>query len=439
MTPEEFEIPAPTAPRPLVLVADDRVAAIADLEANYLSRRGTKGVAVSEAGTPVGAFAAYAADFERVWKAKFNWPETVSAVFGAVATERIGETIESLWRRAGVGIGYSGRQSARSERRPVAAVPPEPRCGGVCRRPTCDRSPCVLRETCEKLTSWIPFGLLSRWVCRQVPDPTCILNLSRCNADWALYDLCSGPFDLCSDTIGVIASGLRAFDFDKFGYASVDAAVDVAALVDAGSDLEVSRDLRLIVLEPTVVGDVTIDATVRFEPRASAFLGCAPFEPLRIDDYRLALGEQTPRLVATIAPLGSEDEDGPIGGLDLMVRLAPITLNGQFAEPPLRRLLSDNPTTLLTCPVIYSAMPALELLGATSLTRDALVGALRAMEGSDEQATRTLRMMLDGRLTREFALPTFRISVPAVEAWFGAERMELVPALAGHELRLEAR
>ena len=442
VTPTEFEIPAPTAARPVMLVTDDRVAAIADLEADYLSARVARGGEDLGGGTAAHAFRAYAAEFEKAWKSRFEWPETVSTVLGAVSTERVSQTIENLWRRAGIRVSFSGRRSAASSRQPVAAVAPEPRCGGLCKRPTCDRSECLLREQCEKLTRWLGGlfgGWASRLVCKQVLDPTCILRLDACNLEWTLYDACAAPFQACSGVIGVVASGLRAFDFDKFGYASVDADVEVSVVVDASSRLGVDDELRTVALRPTVVGDLTIDARVRFEPRASAFLGCVPFEPLRMEGYGLSLSEQTPRLVARIAPVVSEDDTPAGDGLDLLVRLDPITLSGQFSEAPLTKLLRDNPATLLTCPVVYSAVPALELLGATSLTRDALVAALRAMEGDDEEASRILRMMLDGKVARDVALPSVRISIPLVEARIGSDTLKFVPSWSGREIRFGSR
>ena len=436
VSPETFAVPAPMVPRPLLLITEERIAAMADIDAEFLSERVGSGRATGQEVDAGTDFAAYRAEFERLWKTQFEWPVIVSDARAAVATQRVAETLESLWRRAGVTFAFRGREDASSERQAVAALPAEPRCGNVCPRPDCDRNrACRPRRVCEaaRKLPW-PLDKILEPVCKTVVDTACVVSLDECVLKWSAYDLCSVPFNACREALRGVGAGLRAFDFDKFGYVSTDASFDVSIRMDDTSELDVSGDLRRVAFRPRIVGDVVVDAAVNFEARASTLLACAPFAPLELKDWRMRLGQQNPRVVARMAPSSAADGGGGTESLGLTIDLEPVVVTGRVSPAPLTKLLMDNPTTLLTCPIVHGATAGFELLGSTSVTRDALVTGVRAIAGGDQRAARMTRMLLDGNFVHEVALPSLEISIPSLTVKVGPEVLRLVPSLSEREV-----
>ena len=504
VSPEAFTIPPPVAPRPLLLITDDRVSVIADFKAVYLSKRTTSGGAIIDATNPTAAFAAYRADFQRVWKRKFDWPAAATKIYAKASTSRIAETLESLWRLAGVKFTFRDQHRETSGRQPVVAIPAKPSCGG-CDRPACDRNrACPPRRQCEDVSELVtvpttvvkeickPVTIIIkkpvkkiREVCNKLPwplddilcwpieiieyvqeevtetvcetvevvektqkrvmkescevvaDTACLVTLDKCVGKWTVYDVCSVPFRLCAETLRTVAKGLRAFDFDKFGYASTEANLGLSVDIDATSALDVGSDLRSVSLLPRVFGNVTVNTKVKFEPRASVFLACAPFKPLKLGNYRLKLDKQTLNIRATIAPMAPAARDNRADGLGLAISFDPITVSGKFSQAPLTKLFMDNPTTLLTCPVVPAGAAMSELLGSTSLTRDALEKAVKAIAG--KMPADIAGLLLDGVVTREVKLPSSNVLVPSLTLGVGSRVIEFVPSFLDREITFTSR
>ena len=499
VSPETFIIPAPAIPRPLLLIADDRVAVIADFKADYLSKRTTPGGSIIDATNPTTAFAAYRTDFQGVWKRKFDWPATAETIHVKASTSRIAETLESLWRLAEVKMTFKDQYGAISGRQPVAAIPAKPSCSRGCDRPACDRNRAcpprreckevselvtvpttIVKEICEPVTSVVrkpvkeirkvckklpwPLDLLcepvefikyiqeevteivcktvevvedaqkrvTTEICEEVVDTACLVTLDKCVLKWAEYDVCSLPFKVCTETLRTVTEGLQAFDFDKFGYASAETNIGLSVDIDATSALDVGDDLRTVALLPNVIGNVSVNAKVKFEPRASVFLACAPFKPLQLRNYRLKLGKQTLRVRARITPTAPARQDNRTNALGLLFSLDPITVSGKFSQAPLTKLFMDNPTTLLTCPVVPAGAAVSEMLGSASLTRDALEKAAKEIAG--KKPADMARLLLDGIVTRQVRLPASNVSVPSMTLEVGSRVIEFIPRFLDREI-----
>ena len=501
VSPQTFTVPAPQAPRPLLLISDDRVSVIGDFKADYFSKRATTGGVIVDNTDPAAAFAAYSAAYQRVWESKFEWPKAPAAISAKVSTSRVAETLEKLWQLAGVKIKFEDQYGETSGRQPVAAFPARPRCKSACDRPACDRDRAcpprricedvselvtvpvtvakkvckpvtsvinepvkVTRKVCEKVLGLLGLDVLckpievteyvqrkvtdtvcdtvdvveqtQKWVtresCEVVTDTACLVTLEKCVLEWAAYDVCSAPFKLCTETLRAVSKGLQAFDFDKFGYASAEASYGLLVDIDTPSILDVGNDLRTVTLLPRVSGSVTVNAKVKFEPRASAFLACVPLKPLGLSNYRLKLHNQTPRVKASITPIDPVVPDSGTAALELAVSLRPVTVTGRFSQAPLTKLLLDNPETLLTCPVVAAGAAVSELLGSTGLTRDALEKAVKTLAG--QMAADIARLLLDGTVTREVDLPSLNVLVPSLTLGVGSKDIEFVPSFLGHEI-----
>ena len=508
VSPEEFSLPSPGIRQPVLLISNERVAIVADLHADYLS---VTPVATAEVAARYGvseAFSAYQSDFRQVWSRTFDWPDRVNVVSGDVATLRIAEAIENLWKRAGIGIEADLQHEDGSGRGPVAAIPPNPSCGSVCGKPSCDRnrtcSPrkecrnlskvvavpttivknvckpvtrtisapiTVTKEVCRNVTNWLGLSFLCEPIsaieyvqkeiselvcdtievvehvhkeiaeqsCKTVVDAACIAALDECSAKWVAYKVCDAPFQICKGVLKVVREGLRPFDFDEFGYASTYIGASGRLEIDASSSVDVSDDLRNISIRPRIAGNVVVDAKIDFKPRASAFLACVPMEPLRLRNYRLKLDQQFPEVAARVELVSERIGIQPSNEVLISVAWKPITVSGQFQRAPLTELLIDTPSTLVTCPVVAGVAGALELLGGTSLTRDALESAVRKIAGGDKMAPRIARLLLDGKVVHDVKIPPASISIPPMVVEIGDEKLELVATFGERSIGFVAR
>lgn len=156
ITPETFKLDAPEVVEPVVFVGQGRVAIIADLQADYLPKR-TQHVQSKDLDTDVdGAFKQFQTAFIGRWSEVNQWPAEPALLQADLSTSRISSVLMQTWKLAGLSANFNLNESSNSKRKPVAAIPPRPRCEGSCNKPSCNRNKaCPPRKECKNVSKII--------------------------------------------------------------------------------------------------------------------------------------------------------------------------------------------------------------------------------------------------------------------------------------------